>query len=559
MSRLERIARRVARRGSLQQMDGLARTAASVLPSIREHRLMRLAAVTGDTAVTQRYALAISKDRATTEDIRTAVRTITDDPDDRDALAVLTRIRRRQLDSLAWLLFNQNVEPSDRSDALLLLEWSRSRHGADAMTATARAVWLEALIALGHHGRARDELSRADEVDHRFVIDASNPFVASDLDASDPAVVAEWLDLFNQWYAAAGLGRLALDDRDGDPYDTVVSSGRTASTSGPMVSVVISAFRPDHRLIGAVRSVLASRWESLEVLVFDDCSGEEYDAVLAETADLDRRVKVHRMPRNGGTYAIRNRALEIAQGEFITFHDSDDWAHPDRFARQAQHLVENSDQIANLTMSARVTERLELVNARSLGLKLCEPSLMFRITPVVERIGGFDWIRKAGDAEFRHRIEVAFGVEIPVLEPTAPLTLQLVNSASLSGGDISRYRVSTSRRLHRSCYETWHAAVKRAGGVPRIDDDNIRSYYAPPAIAGPSDFDAYDVEVLCDWFGAPAKEQRAEVRRAEKLAQDGARVALKQRDRLSHDRVPLLTPHSSVIRALNRGKLRFVE
>lgn len=540
----------------MQQMDGLARMAARVLPSVREHRLMRLAAVTGDTALTARYVLAVSKDRATVEDIREAARVAATDPEDRDAHEVLAGIKRPQLDSIAWLLFNQNVDPQDRQDALLLLEWTRGRYGAEAMSASARAVWLEALISLGHHARARAEL---DGVDRRFVIDASNPFVAKDLDADDPAAVAEWLALFNQWYEEAGLGLLTLDGHGGDPYDAVVSSGRTEPTAGPLVSVVISAYRPDHRLVNAVRSVLASRWESLEVMVFDDCSGDEFTAVLEETAALDPRVQVHRMPVNGGTYAIRNRALTIARGEFITFHDSDDWAHPDRFAVQAQHLVDHPEQIANLTMSARVTERLELVNARSLGMKLCEPSLMFRIAPVVARIGGFDRIRKAGDAEFRQRIEAGFAMSVPTVVPGAPLTLQLVNSGSLSGGDISRYRVSTARRIHRSCYEAWHAEVKRSGVVPRIDDSDQRPYYAPPAVAGPSEFDAYDVEVLCDWFGASGREQRAEVRQAEKLARTGARVALKQRPRLSHDRVPLLTPHASVIRALNRGHLRFVE
>ncbi len=549
----------------MQQMDGLARMAARVLPSVREHRLLRLAAVTGDTAVTARYALAVSRDRATVEDIREAARVIATDAQDDDALTVLNGIKRRHLESVAWLLFNQNLDPEDRRDALLLLEWTRGRYGVGGMSTTARAVWFEALISLGHHARARAELVGDGEVDHRFLVDVNNPFVATDLDSGDPSAVADWLALFNQWYEAVGLRGLSLDGPAPDPYDIpdpydrVVGTGHAEPMSGPMVSVVISAFRPDHRLIAAVRSVLASRWESLEVLVFDDCSGPEYAAVLADAAALDPRVHVHRMPCNGGTYAIRNRALELARGEFITFHDSDDWAHPDRFAIQAQHLVDHPDQMANLTMSARVTERLELVNSRSLGMKLCEPSLMFRIGPVVARIGGFDRIRKAGDAEFRQRLEVGFGVPVPILVPAAPLTLQLVNSGSLSGGDISRYRVSTARRVHRSCYEAWHADVKRAGGVPRIDQDGQRPYYAPPAVAGPKGVETHEVEVVCDWFGASAREQRAEVRRAEKLARTGVRVALKQRSRLSHDRVPLLTPHASVIRALNRGQLRFIE
>src|SRR5690606_22976003 len=105
------------------------------------------------------------------------------------------------------------------------------------------------------------------------------------------------------------------------------------------------------------------------------------------------------------------------------------------------------------------------------GLKICEPSLMMRRSVVTERIGVFDRVRKAGDAEFRQRIEAGFATKVEALAPTVPLTLQLVSPDSLSGGDIRRYRVSLDRRLHRACYEAWHLDQRARGLVPRIEAD----------------------------------------------------------------------------------------
>lgn len=543
-------------------MDGVARWVGAVSPPLRDYRLMRVAAVTGDPHLTERLALSLSRGRASLDRIRTAVRTLAHTPHDPSARQVLAPLRRHHLESLGWLLFNQASAAEDRTDALHLFEWCRRRWGGAALSRTGRATWIEALIGLGQHERARRALVEPITTDRRLRIDAVNPYVDRALERVSPEAERRWLAEFNRYYVPAGLSPVRLESGVADPYDRLVADTPTRrEVAGPLVSVVMSAYRPDHRLLTAVRSVLASTWTNLEVLVFDDASGPQYDQVLAAAAALDPRVVVDRMASNGGTYAIRNAALDRARGDFVTFHDSDDWMHPDRLALQAQHLLSHPLAPANLTMSLRTTTRLELVNARSLGLKICEPSLMMRRSVVTERIGVFDRVRKAGDAEFRQRIEAGFATKVEALAPTVPLTLQLVSPDSLSGGDIRRYRVSLDRRLHRACYEAWHLDQRARGLVPRIEadvDGGVRPYYAPPTISGISPAEPPQVCVDCDWFAAPAREQRRQVARAEALARSGLRVALRQRRDPHADGDPLLTPHPTVIRALNRGRLGFI-
>ena len=96
----------------------------------------------------------------------------------------------------------------------------------------------------------------------------------------------------------------------------------------------MSTFEPDRSFRTAVQSLINQTWQNLEILVIDDCSPAEYDGLLSEVTSLDPRIELIRMPSNGGTYRIRNEGIRRSRGEFITFQDSDDWAHPERIARQ---------------------------------------------------------------------------------------------------------------------------------------------------------------------------------------------------------------------------------
>ena len=49
-----------------------------------------------------------------------------------------------------------------------------------------------------------------------------------------------------------------------------------------------------------------------------------------ELARHDSRIQYLERTENSGTYVSKNAAMEVAEGTFITFHDSDDWMHPQR-------------------------------------------------------------------------------------------------------------------------------------------------------------------------------------------------------------------------------------
>lgn len=101
----------------------------------------------------------------------------------------------------------------------------------------------------------------------------------------------------------------------------------------PLVSVIMANFRGARWLEASMRSVLAQSHRNLELLVADDASDDDSVAIAQAVAAQDERVRVLPSAVNVGPAATRNRALEVARGEWIAIVDSDDLIHPARLQR----------------------------------------------------------------------------------------------------------------------------------------------------------------------------------------------------------------------------------
>ena len=90
-----------------------------------------------------------------------------------------------------------------------------------------------------------------------------------------------------------------------------------------MISVIIPCYNAERYLAACAQSVLRQDVE-LELLLVDDGSTDGTAALLRRIAASDVRVRALYMPQNGGVSRARNRALEAARGEWVTFVDADD-------------------------------------------------------------------------------------------------------------------------------------------------------------------------------------------------------------------------------------------
>jgi len=99
----------------------------------------------------------------------------------------------------------------------------------------------------------------------------------------------------------------------------------------PIISIIIPIYKVEPYLQKCVDSVLAQTYAYLEVILVDDGSPDNCGKICDEYAKKDGRVRVvHK--ENGGLSDARNAGLGIAEGEYISFIDSDDFI--------TQHYVE---------------------------------------------------------------------------------------------------------------------------------------------------------------------------------------------------------------------------
>lgn len=91
-----------------------------------------------------------------------------------------------------------------------------------------------------------------------------------------------------------------------------------------LVSIVTPAYRAAAFIGETIRSVQAQTYPHFEMLIVDDCSPDDTQAVVRAAAAADPRIRLLAQPRNAGPAAARNRALSEARGRWIAFLDSDD-------------------------------------------------------------------------------------------------------------------------------------------------------------------------------------------------------------------------------------------
>ena len=95
-----------------------------------------------------------------------------------------------------------------------------------------------------------------------------------------------------------------------------------------LVSVIIPVYNSQKYLEAALKSVREQSYSNIEVLLIDDGSTDSSPKICDDFASEDERFRVIHQ-ENKGPSAARNRGIDEAKGEYLTFVDNDDLLHKD--------------------------------------------------------------------------------------------------------------------------------------------------------------------------------------------------------------------------------------
>lgn len=91
------------------------------------------------------------------------------------------------------------------------------------------------------------------------------------------------------------------------------------------VTIIVPVYNAEKYLDRCIESLVMQSYSNLEILLIDDKSTDMSLQKCKKWEQEDRRIKVFEQKVNQGQAVARNKGLEEATGELITFVDSDDW------------------------------------------------------------------------------------------------------------------------------------------------------------------------------------------------------------------------------------------
>ena len=110
-----------------------------------------------------------------------------------------------------------------------------------------------------------------------------------------------------------------------------------------IVSIVMPAYNSSATIGAAIGSVIRQSYPHWRLYVVDDSSVDDTASIVAAFAD--ERIVYFRQPQNGGVAKARNLGIELAQGTYIAFLDSDDLWEPEKLASQIPLLEQGYDVV----------------------------------------------------------------------------------------------------------------------------------------------------------------------------------------------------------------------
>jgi glycosyltransferase involved in cell wall biosynthesis len=114
------------------------------------------------------------------------------------------------------------------------------------------------------------------------------------------------------------------------------------------VSVIVANYNGEKFVADAIRSACNQSLRSIEIIVSDDASTDSSLQIIKGLIAEDSRIRLIESSVNGGAAAARNRALDVARGQWISIFDSDDLMHPDRLLSLVREGVKsNADIVAD--------------------------------------------------------------------------------------------------------------------------------------------------------------------------------------------------------------------
>lgn len=332
-----------------------------------------------------------------------------------------------------------------------------------------------------------------------YYCDKDQEFIKTIFSANKDVVVGNdkgWLKKINRYFDAYNLNPISLRASNECPEFLRICSDKFNKhevLDGAKISVIMPAYNAESTVRHAICSILNQTWKNLELIIIDDCSTDKTWDVVQEMAQVDSRIKAVKNHRNVGPYVSKNIGLKFVTGDYLTGHDSDDWAHPQRLQRQVEPMLQDPNIKVNIGYMIRMAPDRTIKFFSKIGkmspdgvARLAYISCMFRTSEFKQYLGSWDCVRFAGDSELIERSKIVFGEGFVVNNLITMICLDadgsLTNDPKHGVNKISG--ISGSRMKYRDAWLNWHKKLTKNNAVLEFPQKK-RRFSAPKAAEVP--------------------------------------------------------------------------
>jgi len=109
-----------------------------------------------------------------------------------------------------------------------------------------------------------------------------------------------------------------------------------------LISIITPSYNSKRFIKNTIDSVISQTYQNWEMIIVDDRSTDGSVEYIKNLIQDDDRISIIALEKNIGAAEARNKALEIAQGKYIAFLDSDDMWIPEKIDRQLGFMKHNN-------------------------------------------------------------------------------------------------------------------------------------------------------------------------------------------------------------------------
>ena len=104
-----------------------------------------------------------------------------------------------------------------------------------------------------------------------------------------------------------------------------------------LVSIIVPIYNSEQYIIGLTKKLISQTYKNIEIILVNDGSTDNSLTICNELQKHDSRIKVIDK-ENGGVSSARNKGIEVSNGDYVTFVDSDDNIDEDYIRKMVENI-----------------------------------------------------------------------------------------------------------------------------------------------------------------------------------------------------------------------------